>query len=52
MRALLLPGETDLVRSTLTEIGQWRGIGELEEVRRRCTTSLADLKRHWQQTVR
>jgi SAM-dependent methyltransferase len=50
-RALLLPGETDLVRSTLREIGAWRGIHDLEEVRRRCATSLADLRGHWQATV-
>lgn len=50
-RALLLPGETDLVRSILREIGQWRGIDDLEAVRHRCTASLADLKRHWQSTV-
>ena len=50
-RALLLPGETDLVRSILREIGGWRGIDDLEAVRHRCTTALADLKRHWQSTV-
>jgi hypothetical protein len=50
-RALLLPGETDLARSTLIEMGRWRGIGDLDEVRRRCAASLADLKRHWEQTV-
>lgn len=49
--ALLLPGETDLVRSTLREIGRWRGLDDLDAVRRRCTTALADLKRHWQSTV-
>jgi SAM-dependent methyltransferase len=50
-QALLLPGETDLVRSTLTEIGRWRGIDDLEQVRRRCQMSLAGLKAHWQTTV-
>lgn len=50
-RALLLPGDTDLVASILREIGQWRGIDDLEEVRQRCIAALADLKRHWQATV-
>ena len=49
--ALLLPGETDLVRSVLREIGRWRGSDDLEAMRRRCTTALEDLKRHWQSTV-
>jgi len=50
-RALLLPGETDLVRSTLTEIGRWRHIDDLEQVRQRCRMSLAELKEHWEKTV-
>jgi len=49
--ALLLPGESELERSILREIGRWRGIADLEEVRRRCRESLADLKDHWQATV-
>jgi SAM-dependent methyltransferase len=50
-RSLLLPGESDLVHSTLVEIGSWRDIGDLDEVRRRCVASLDDLNRQWQQTV-
>lgn len=50
-RALLLPGEDDLVRSTLIEIGRWRGIDDLDVVRRRCEDSLRALKLHWEQTV-
>ncbi|HSP97895.1 MAG TPA: class I SAM-dependent methyltransferase [Candidatus Dormibacteraeota bacterium] len=50
-RALLLPGDTDLTRSILRELGRWRGIDDLEVVRGRCTAALADLKRHWQSTV-
>jgi SAM-dependent methyltransferase len=50
-RALLLPGESDLVRSTLIEIGKARGIADLDEVRGRCAASLAGLKQHWETTV-
>ena len=50
-RALLLPGEDDLVRSTLIEIGRWRGIEDLAVVRRGCEDSLRSLKLRWEQTV-
>jgi SAM-dependent methyltransferase len=50
-RALLLPGEVDLVHSTLIEIGRWRGIDDLTIVRRRCEDSLRSLKLRWEQTV-
>jgi SAM-dependent methyltransferase len=49
--ALLLPGESDFEHSTLLEIGRWRGIDDLAEVRRRCESSLGDLKEHWQALV-
>jgi len=51
-RSLLLPGEDDIVRSTLLEIGRWRGISDLELVRRRCENALHSVKLHWEQTVR
>lgn len=50
-QALLLPGEDDIVRSTLTEIGRWRGIADLELVRRRCEDALLALKLRWERTV-
>lgn len=50
-RALLLPREDDIVRSTLIEIGRWRGIGDLALVRRRCEGALHSLKLHWERTV-
>lgn len=50
-RSLLLPGETDLVHSTLVELGSWRKIDDLAELRRRCEASLDELNRQWQQTV-
>lgn len=49
--ALLPPGESDLEHGTLVELGRWRGIDDLAEVRRRCDSSLADLKLHWEATV-
>lgn len=39
-RALLPPREHDLVRSTLIENGRWRGISDLELVRRACEGAL------------
>lgn len=50
-RALLLPGEEDIVRSTLLEIGRWRGIGDLAVVHRRCEGALHSLKLRWGQIV-
>jgi mycofactocin glycosyltransferase len=51
MSALLLPGESDLVRSTLVEIGRWRGIGDLELVRRGCEGALHSNKLDWERSV-
>jgi len=50
-RALMLPGENDLVRSNLVEIGRWRGIDDLTLVRKRCESALASVKLVWEQTV-
>jgi hypothetical protein len=50
-RALVLPGHDDIVRSTLTEIGRWRGITDLAMVRRRCEGALAALRARWEGTV-
>jgi SAM-dependent methyltransferase len=51
-RALILPGwEDDIVRSTLTEIGRWRGITDLAIIRRRCESALVSLKVQWERTV-
>ncbi len=50
-QALLLPGENDIVRSILVEIGRWRGIDDVAAVRRRCEGALDALKRRWEQTV-
>jgi 2-polyprenyl-3-methyl-5-hydroxy-6-metoxy-1,4-benzoquinol methylase len=50
-RALLLPGQDDLIASTLTEIGRWRGIDDPAIVRRRCDDALRSLKVRWEQTV-
>jgi mycofactocin glycosyltransferase len=50
-RALLLPHESDLVRSTLIEIGRWRGINDLELVRRGCEGALHSNKLDWEQRV-
>jgi hypothetical protein len=50
-RALLLPGEEDIARSTLIEIGRWRGISDLALVRRRCEGALRSLKLRWGQIV-
>jgi hypothetical protein len=51
-RALKLPGEEDLLHSTLVEIGRWRGIDDLRLVRQRCERALTSLKMRWEQTVR
>ncbi len=51
-RALKLPNEDDLVRSTLVEIGRWRGIDDLGLVRERCERAVSSLKRRWEQSVR
>jgi SAM-dependent methyltransferase len=50
-RALMLPGEDEILRATLLEIGGWRGISDLALVRRRCEVALHSNKLHWQQTV-
>jgi SAM-dependent methyltransferase len=50
-RALLLPGENDLVRSTLVELGRWRGINDLELVRRGCESALHSNKVDWERRV-
>jgi SAM-dependent methyltransferase len=50
-RALVLPGEDDIVRGTLIEIARWRGIGDMAVVRRRCERALHSNKLHWEQTV-
>ena len=50
-QALLLPGQNDLVVSTLTEIGRWRRIDDPTAVRRRCEGALEALRRRWEQTV-
>jgi hypothetical protein len=50
-RALVLPGQEDIVGSTLTEIGRWRGISDPAIVRRRCESALASLKAQWERTV-
>jgi 2-polyprenyl-3-methyl-5-hydroxy-6-metoxy-1,4-benzoquinol methylase len=50
-RALMLPGQEDMALSTLAELGRWRGIDDLAEVRRRCEGALDALKRRWEQTV-
>ena len=51
-RALLLPRESDLVQSTLSEVGRWRGMSDLELVRRRCEAALHSNKLDWEQRVR
>jgi len=50
-RALLLPRESDLVRSTLVEVGRWRGISDLELVRRGCEGALQSNKLDWERSV-
>jgi len=50
-RALLLPEEDDLIRSTLIEIGRWRGIDDLPLLRRNCEEALRSLRLRWEQTV-
>lgn len=50
-RALLLPRESDLIRSTLIELGRWRGISDLELVRRGCEGALHSNKLDWERRV-
>ena len=50
-RALLLRGENVLVRSTLIEIGRWRGISDLELVRHGCEGALRSNKLDWERCV-
>jgi len=50
-RALLLPSESDLVHSTLVELGRWRGISDLELVRQVCENALHANKLDWQRRV-
>ncbi len=49
--ALLLPGETDLVESGLSELAEFYGISR-EDARRRCESALADSKREWECVAR
>lgn len=49
--ALLLPGKTDLVESSLRELAEFFGISR-EEARSRCESALADSKREWQSAAR
>jgi SAM-dependent methyltransferase len=51
-RALQLPGQDDLVASTLHEISRWRGIDDLAIVRHRCERAVRSLKVRWERTVR
>ena len=51
LEALRLPNEPDLLHSTLAEIGRWRKIDDLAEVRRRCEQALQTLKHDWERTV-
>lgn len=45
--ALLLPGETDLIESGLSELAEYFGIRR-EEARQRCEGALATSKREWE----
>ena len=46
-KALLLPGETDLIESGLRELAEFYGISR-QEARQRCESALADSKREWE----
>jgi hypothetical protein len=48
----VLPGEDEIVASTLIEIARWRGIGDLALVRRRCEGALGVLKLRCQVSAR
>jgi mycofactocin glycosyltransferase len=50
-RALLMTGESDLVHSMLAEVGRWRGIADLEIVRRGCEAALLTNKSDWERLV-
>lgn len=45
--ALLLPGETDLIESSLRELAEFYGVSR-DEARQRCESALADSKREWE----
>jgi 2-polyprenyl-3-methyl-5-hydroxy-6-metoxy-1,4-benzoquinol methylase len=51
-RALLLPGEQELVHSVLVEIARQHGIHDLALVRRQCETAVHENKLDWEQRVR
>jgi 2-polyprenyl-3-methyl-5-hydroxy-6-metoxy-1,4-benzoquinol methylase len=50
--ALLLPGQSDLSHSLLTEIGRYRGIADLGLVRAACEGALDELKANWERVVK
>ncbi len=49
--ALILPDQSDFVRSTLIEIARWRKIDDLVIVRQRCEDALRLLKLDWERVV-
>ncbi len=49
--ALLLPGEDDIIHSSLLEIGRWRHIDDLTLIRRRCEAALHSVRRYWEEVV-
>lgn len=49
--ALLLPGETDFIKSSLRELAEFYGIS-CEDARRRCESAVADSKREWESARR
>jgi 2-polyprenyl-3-methyl-5-hydroxy-6-metoxy-1,4-benzoquinol methylase len=49
--ALILPGQPDLLRSTLVELARWHGIDDLGLVHRRCLNAVRSNKRDWEQRV-
>lgn len=50
--ALLLPGETDLEHSLLTELGRLEGIADLGIVRQRCQRAMIEMRDEWKSGVR
>ena len=50
-KALLLPGETDLVESGLRELAEYFGINR-EAARQQCLDALAESKREWEAAPR
>jgi SAM-dependent methyltransferase len=49
--ALLIPGEDNLTHSAIVEIARYRGLDDLEIVRRRCEDAVGRLKHEWQHIV-